>query len=106
MAGLALRGRTEQRGDIDLPFDVGLVGEVEVAAVRLRFTRKRIAQVLLGLRSFESHVESPACGGASSEAPTMTGAIALDDGPAILRLNPANCRSLCGGATSPPSSLC
>jgi len=27
-------------------------------------------------------------------------------GPAILRHNPANCRSLCGGATSPPSSLC
>src|SRR5678815_4128222 len=34
--GLAFGGRAEQRGDIVLPFDVGLVREVEVAAVRLR----------------------------------------------------------------------
>jgi hypothetical protein len=52
MAGLALGGRAEQRGDVVLAFDVGLVREVEIAAVGLRFAGERIAQVLLGLRSF------------------------------------------------------
>ena len=37
MAGLAFSGGSEQRGHIVLPFDVGLVSEIQVPAVGLRF---------------------------------------------------------------------
>ena len=53
MARLAFGGRAEQRSDVVLAFDVRLVCEVEVAAVRLRFAGKRGLQVVVGLRAFE-----------------------------------------------------
>jgi predicted AAA+ superfamily ATPase len=45
--GLAFRGRAEQRGDVVLPFDVGLVREVEVTAVRLRLAGERGLEVVV-----------------------------------------------------------
>ena len=48
MAGLALGDRTEQRGHVGVPLDVGLLGEVQVAAVGLALTRERLLQVGLG----------------------------------------------------------
>ena len=40
VAGLAFGGRAEHRRDIVVAFDVGLLGEIEVAAVGLRFRRR------------------------------------------------------------------
>src|SRR5712691_2483906 len=48
VARLALRDRTEQRGDVCLTFDVGPSGEVEVAAVGLAFAAKCLFEVLVG----------------------------------------------------------
>ena len=53
VAGLALGGVAEQAGDIGIALDVGLLGEVEIAAVRLRFAGERVFQVLVGLGPFE-----------------------------------------------------
>ena len=55
MAGLAFGGGPEQRRDVVLALDVGLVREVQVAAVGLRFAGERVLQVLLGLRTFQAH---------------------------------------------------
>ena len=55
MAGLALSGRAKHGGDIVVTLDVGLRCEVQVAAIGLRFTCKRITQILFGLRAFELH---------------------------------------------------
>ncbi len=55
MAGLAFGSGAEQHRDVVLAFDVGLVREVQVAAIGLRFARERVAQALLGFRSFQSH---------------------------------------------------
>jgi hypothetical protein len=57
MAGLALGGRAEQRGDVVLALDVGLVREVQITPIGLRFARERVAQALFGLRSFQAHVD-------------------------------------------------
>src|SRR6185436_11986990 len=56
VAGLAFGGGAEQRRDIVLTFDVGLVGEVQVATIGLRLAGKGVLQVLLGLRSLQCHV--------------------------------------------------
>ena len=56
VAGLAFGGGTEQRGHVVLALDVGLVREVQIAAVGLRFARKGVLQVLFGLRSFQAHL--------------------------------------------------
>ena len=45
VAGLALGRRAEHRRDVVLPFDVGLVREIEIAPVRLRFAGERVLQV-------------------------------------------------------------
>ena len=55
VAGLAFGGGAEQRGHVVLPLDVGLVREVQVAAIGLRFAGKGVLQVLLGLRTFQAH---------------------------------------------------
>ena len=49
VAGLALGDRTEQRGDVGVALDVGLLREVEVAAVRLALAREGLLEVLVGL---------------------------------------------------------
>ena len=46
--GLALRHRAEQRGDVGVALDVGLLGEVEVAAVRLALAREGFLEVRRG----------------------------------------------------------
>src|SRR5664279_2581385 len=55
MARLTFSGGAEQRRNIVLPFDIGLVREIEVAAVRLRLAGERIAQTLLCFRTLQSH---------------------------------------------------
>src|SRR5690606_29431078 len=55
VAGLAFGGGPEDRGDIVVAFDVGLLCEVEVAAVRLALTREGVLQVLFGLRVLQRH---------------------------------------------------
>src|SRR5258706_11300204 len=53
VAGLALGGGTEDRGDVVLALDVGLVCEIEVTAVRLRLAGERGLEVVVGLGAFE-----------------------------------------------------
>ena len=53
MAGLAFGRRAEQRRDVVLAFDVGLVREIQVAAVRLRLAGERGLEVVVGFRAFE-----------------------------------------------------
>ena len=49
VTGLALGDRAEQRGDVGVALDVGLLREVQVAAVGLALAGERLLQVLLGL---------------------------------------------------------
>jgi glyoxylase I family protein len=53
VAGLAFGGRAEHGGDVVVAFDVGLVREIQVAAVGLRFAGKCGLQVAFGLGSLE-----------------------------------------------------
>ena len=58
VAGLTFGDRAEQRGDVGVTFHVGLLREVEVAAVGLALARERGLQVLVGLGSVElGHVD-------------------------------------------------
>jgi hypothetical protein len=54
VAGLAFGGGTEHGSDVVLAVHVGLVCEVQVAAVRLRFAGESGLQVLFGLGALES----------------------------------------------------
>ena len=47
MAGLAFGGRAEHGGDVVVAFDVGLLGEIEIAAVRLALAGEGVLQILL-----------------------------------------------------------
>jgi hypothetical protein len=59
--GLALGSRAEHGGDNVEALDVGLLGEIEIAAVRLALAGKRVLQILLGLGSLERrHLPSSA----------------------------------------------
>ena len=53
VAGLALGDRAEEGGDVGVALDVGLLGEVEVAAVRLALAGERLLEVLVGLAALE-----------------------------------------------------
>ena len=53
VAGLALGDRAEQRGDVGVALDVGLLREVQVAAVRLALAGERLLEVVVGLGSVE-----------------------------------------------------
>ena len=53
--GLALGGRPEHGRDVVLPFDIGLVGEIEIAAVRLGLPGERGFQVVVSLAAFQIH---------------------------------------------------
>src|SRR5713226_23967 len=56
---LALGSRAEHGGDIVEALDLGLLGEIEIAAVRLALAGKRVLQILLCLGSLERrHVPS------------------------------------------------
>ena len=44
-------GGTENGGDIVVTFNVGFLGEIQIAAVGLRFTGKGCLEVIFGLRS-------------------------------------------------------
>jgi hypothetical protein len=55
MAGLTLGGGAEHGGNVVVAFDVGLVREVQVAAVGLRLAGKRGLQVAFCLGSLELH---------------------------------------------------
>ena len=48
VAGLAFGGRTEHGGDVVVAFDVGLLGEIEIAAIGLRFACESVLEALLG----------------------------------------------------------
>jgi len=51
--GLALGSRAEHGGEIAEARNIGLLGETEIAAVRLTLAGKRVLQILLGLGSLE-----------------------------------------------------
>ena len=53
VAGFTLGGVTEQAGYVGVAFDVGLLREVEVAAVRLRFAGEGVLEILMGFGSIE-----------------------------------------------------
>ena len=53
MAGLAVGGVLEEAGDLGVALDVRDLGEVQVAAVRLRLAGERVLQVLVGLGPVE-----------------------------------------------------
>ena len=66
MAGLAFRGRTEHGRDVVLAFDVGLVREIQVTPVRLRFAGERGLEVVVRLGAIETlHRASPSVDRAS-----------------------------------------
>src|SRR5688572_23218634 len=67
VARLALGRRPEHGRDVVIALDVGLGGEVEVAAIRLRLAGEGVLQILLGLAALEVHCCSPA--GSSMPAP-------------------------------------
>src|SRR5207248_4352659 len=53
VSGLAFGDRAEQRGDVRVSLDVGLLREVEVTAIGLALARERLLQVLVRLASLE-----------------------------------------------------
>ena len=63
MAGLAFRNGTEERGHVGVALDVGLLGEVQVATVRLGLAGERVLQVLVGLGALELSHGLPSWGG-------------------------------------------
>jgi hypothetical protein len=53
MAGFAFGGRAKNGGHVVESLHVGLPGEIEVAAIRLRFAGKRVLEVLLRLAALQ-----------------------------------------------------
>ena len=51
--GLTFRGVAEEAGDVRTPFHVGLLGKVEIAAVRLALACERGLEVLMGLAALQ-----------------------------------------------------
>jgi hypothetical protein len=54
MAGFAFRGGAENGGDVIMAFDVGLLCELEVAAIGLAFAGESLFQIFPGLGVLES----------------------------------------------------
>ena len=52
VAGLAFRSRPENSGDIVVTFDIRLLGEIQIAAVRLALAGESGFEVLFGFRAF------------------------------------------------------
>jgi hypothetical protein len=59
VAGLAFGGRAEHGGDIVVAFDVGLLGEIQIAAIGLRFAGKRGLEIALCLGTFQIAHDTP-----------------------------------------------
>ncbi len=59
MAGFAFGRRPEHGGNVVVALDVGLLGEIEIAAVGLGFPGERGFQVFFGLAAFEAHCMTP-----------------------------------------------
>jgi len=57
MAGLAFRRGTEHRGDIVVTFHVGLLGKIEITAVRLGLARESVFQVCSVLLLFKDGID-------------------------------------------------
>src|SRR3984893_6169995 len=55
VAGLAFGGGAKHRRNVIEPFDVGLLCEIQVTPVGLRFPGERILEILLRLAAFEIH---------------------------------------------------
>src|SRR6476646_8686047 len=73
--GLAFGDRAEQRRDLGMSVDVGLLREVEVATVRLALARERGLQVLLGLAALQvSHCVSFPSSGRQDRSGALVGA--------------------------------
>jgi hypothetical protein len=53
VAGLALGGLAEVPGDLRVALDVSDLGEIQVAAVRLRFAGEGGLEMLVGLRALQ-----------------------------------------------------
>ena len=53
VAGLAFGGGAEHGGDVVVAFDVGLLREIQIAAVRLRFAGECGFQIFLGPGAFQ-----------------------------------------------------
>ena len=59
VTGLAFGDGAEQRGDVGVALDVGLLGEVQVAAVGLALAGERLLQVVVGLGALQvSHART------------------------------------------------
>ena len=54
VAGLAFGGVAKQSGDFRLPFDIGDLGEIQIAAVGLALAGKCVLEMLMGFGSFET----------------------------------------------------
>ena len=55
VTGFAFSGRTENRCHVVIAFDIGLLGEIEVATVGLAFPGEGVFQILFGFTSRKSH---------------------------------------------------
>ena len=64
MAGLAFGGGAEHGGDIVIAFDIGLLREIEIAAVGLAFAGEGVFQIFPGLGVFQGGHGRLLCGGA------------------------------------------
>ena len=49
----AFRSRTEDRRNIVIALDIGLGGEIQIATIGLRLTRKCVFKISLGLAAFQ-----------------------------------------------------
>src|SRR5438552_12030651 len=57
MAGLSFRGRAKDGSNVVLTLDVCLVGEVQIAPIRLRFAGERGFQVFMRLGALQIHIQ-------------------------------------------------
>ena len=49
----AFRSRAEDRRNIVIALNIGLGGEIQIATIGLRLTRKRVFKISLGLAAFQ-----------------------------------------------------
>jgi hypothetical protein len=66
VAGFALRRRAEYGGDVVVTFDIGLLREIKVSAIGLRFPGECRLQVSFRLAAFQVHGVPPGLNGLSA----------------------------------------
>jgi hypothetical protein len=60
MAGFAFGGRAKHGSNIVIAFDIRLLGEIEITAVRLRFAGESLLQIGFGFAALQfSHLQTP-----------------------------------------------